>query len=259
VVVRAQSVGPPRPISDCDFQEICGTFRIPLQHRTSLRSRLDTLIEVFATDIKQTGSQPGRKKDREAVGKALSYLRKASTEFRAPRGPTAQMALREIAPSIGLMLSAGWLRQHFPANPLVPRPKEPPQPRNSPRRRTEQYDIEDLSLYERCGFVADHPIQTVVAILSDLEYGLRVAAQAFPLLPGAKGGRKRHDYRHYFLINLAVVWSKLGRRVLAGPRSEFTEFCEAAAASVGWPTEGLASAVPKAVKHWRHLHQKGGG
>jgi hypothetical protein len=62
--------------------------------------------------------------------------------------------------------------------------------------------------------------------------------------------------RLYFLANLARFWHELGKSVSGGPRSLFVSFCEAVSEAVGWPTEGVASAVPDAIELWRNRTSK---
>ncbi len=256
MIVRAKDLGPPKPISDADFEEICGTFKVPRRARADLRLRLDRLVKNFAIETENAGQQPSPKRDAQGIKKALSDIQKARTGFRA-RGPAARIALDALAPWIGPMVSARWLRYHFPADPLVPKPKDPPEPRGDRRRWLgEQYDIEDLSLYERKGFVGDRPVETISALLHDVERGLEDALRSFRFQPGARGGRKPLERRRYFLANLAELWRKLGKPVRGGPRSQFVAFCEAVSEAIGWPTEGVASAVPDAIRLWRNLTEK---
>jgi hypothetical protein len=261
LVIRARDIGCPRSVSDADFEEICSTFKIPPQERTNLRWKLDNLVEVFAEALKKSEQLPDRKDDRKAVKRALSHIRKARTEFSKPRGHAAQKALGAFRQSIGSMVSARWLRDNFPTNPLVPQPKEPPEPRGprgeiSRRLRSERYDIEDFSMWERIGFVGDHPLETIGAVLSAVDDAIESALDNFTFLPGAKGGRRPLTFRHYFLINLAELWHDRQGQVLVGQRSEFVTFCEAVLEAIGWPTDGSVSAVADAVKDWRNRHQK---
>src|SRR5207245_263674 len=48
MVVRADELRPPRSVSDSDFTEICGTFKIPLARQPFFRSQLDLLVREFA-------------------------------------------------------------------------------------------------------------------------------------------------------------------------------------------------------------------
>ena len=257
MVAIAKDLGPPKPISDPDFDEICGISKVPRGAQADLRLRLDTLIKIFATSIENAAQQPSLKRDANGIKRALSYIQKARTEF-GTCGPAAQVALGAMAPSIGPMVSARWLRQHFPDNLLVPKPKDPPEPRGdrSRRWRSEQYDIEDFSLNERLGFVGDWPLETTNAILHDVEHGLEAALRSLRFVPGAKGGRKPLTHRRYFLINLAEIWRELGWPVRTGPESKFVAFCEQVLAAIDWPTDGSVSATQQAVKHWRNLTKK---
>ena len=254
MVVRATDIGPPKPISDSDFVEICSTFEVSLGGQAALRARLDRLVEKFASEVKNARHKPSPKRDAQDIKSALTDIQKARSKFRA-RGPAARIALNAMAPWVGPMVSARWLRHHFPADALVPKPKDPPGPRGDRRRWLgEQYDIEDLSLKERKGFVGDHPVETIGALLHDVEQGLNDALRSLRFFQ--KGGRKPLTFRLYFLANLACIWCELGNPVSGGPTSQFVAFCEAVSEAIHWPTEGVASAIPDAIKLWRNLSQK---
>jgi hypothetical protein len=59
--------------------------------------------------------------------------------------------------------------------------------------------------------------------------------------------------RHYLIINLAEIWNWLGKAPSAGPKSSFVDFCAVIAVSIGWPSEGIESAAPNALKDWLNL------
>ena len=107
-------------------------------------------------------------------------------------------------------------------------------------------------MQERVGFVGDHPLETIGAVLSALEDAIKSALENFTFLPGAKGGRRPLVLRHYFLINLAEFWHDRIGQVRVGQKSEFVTFCEAVSEAIGWPTDGLVSAVSDAVRDWRN-------
>jgi hypothetical protein len=74
--------------------------------------------------------------------------------------------------------------------------------------------------------------------------------------PGARGGRKPLIRRRDLIANLAQIWESLDRRVTTSQHSDFAAFCELVCEGIGWPTEGLVSALPDAVRHWRNLPGK---
>jgi hypothetical protein len=79
-----------------------------------------------------------------------------------------------------------------------------------------RYDIEDLSINERVGFVGDHPLETIGALLTAVEHAIEMGLDSFSFLPRAKGGRKPLMMRLYFLANLARFWHELGKSVSGG-------------------------------------------
>jgi hypothetical protein len=81
-----------------------------------------------------------------------------------------------------------------------------------------------------------------------IESGVAEALRAIKLQRGARGGRKPLIFRHYLIVNLAKIWTGLERPASAGPKSDFVTFCVTVANLIGWPIEGLDSAIPDALK-----------
>ena len=144
------------------------------------------------------------------------------------------------------MVTGQWLRMEFPSHD-VPQPHDLPEPRGV--RSRYQYDIEDLSMNERVGFVSDHGLETTNAVLGAIEKSLKTALDRFAFLPGAKGGRRRLEFRHYFLVNVVEIWRSVGKPVKVAPGSLCVAFCESIVEAIGWPTEGIAAAVRDAVDY----------
>jgi hypothetical protein len=218
-----------------------------------LRSQLENLIQTYAAEIKKAESAPSRTKERKNLKEALSNIREARTTIRAC-GVVGQLVLRAVAPKVGLTVSTGWLRRSFPHEPSVPLPLSDTLHSSIHPPIHENDDSSDLS--DRVEFVRSHPVETIDVILRDVELGLESALSAMSRLPRGSGGRTPLTYRHWFLINLIVIWESLGEQVLAGPKSKLVDFCEAVAASISWPTEGLLDAVQNAANDWRNLKEK---
>jgi hypothetical protein len=76
-----------------------------------------------------------------------------------------------------------------------------------------------------------------------------------------RGGRKPTYTRHYFLVNLALIWKRIGRSwsresvplEIAGERAhfsglDFNSFCDTIFSHIGWPVQGLDDAIKRAIK-----------
>jgi len=122
--------------------------------------------------------------------------------------------------------------------------------------RTPTYFIEELSREARFQFVRQRPVETVGAALKEIGRGLSEALRAFDLQPRSRGGQEPLLYRHYALVNLVDMWAEIGKEPSSGPKSDCTAFCESVVVAMGWPSEGLSSAMPDAIGHWRHLPGK---
>ena len=103
----------PKRISDSDFDEICGSFKIsPKKNRDFLRAVVVGAAEGLAEFQAQQRSQPHRRNDRKLVAGAISALKKM--ERRLDRlGPEGKEALREFEDFLSPLASARWLNQQF--------------------------------------------------------------------------------------------------------------------------------------------------
>jgi hypothetical protein len=262
---RAQDFKAPRPPSDEDFEAICETFEIGKTCREDLREFLLNFVEAFADLIGSRKLSPDRRADRDALQDVLRSIRAAQKKIPKKIGPGGRRGLRALGRSIGPALSARWLREQFPGDSFAPQPQvlfeHHPGGRPSVRipirsMMPTSCDVEEVSIEARILCVSHKPLETTRALLNLLERGLTQALQEMLHLPGARGGRHPLDHRKYGLVNLARAWHKLGRQPTSGVKSQFLAFSEAIFAAIGWPTNGLASAIPAAITHWKNLSQK---
>jgi hypothetical protein len=255
-VIRVDELAIPTPIGAEDFVEICRTSRIPLSHQQTLRAQLDELVKAFAIWMGNERGQADRPSDRDQLEEVISQIKKAAFGI-SKLGPSGRRALRIAARSVAPMLSARWINDRFPDDDFAP--QQVAVPKQSGARhvirtnlRAEKYFIEEYSLEARDRFVRNRAVQVAGAILEAIEAGIRQSLKEIDRQPGARGGRKPLRYRHYLLVNLAKMWSELGREVSTGPKSEFSAFCESIAVTIGWPYEGLAAAIPRALNDRRN-------
>ena len=108
-------------------------------------------------------------------------------------------------------------------------------------------------------FVQIRPADTAIAVLEDIESALQIAQHVLSLQPKPKGGRKLLRWRLVLIMNVAQFCSEIGKDVSAGRASKFAALCYAICEAIGWPTDGLDSAIPDAVREWRNLLKKSSG
>jgi hypothetical protein len=235
-VLRAKDLPPFRPISPADFDEICGTFGIVASQRAYVRGWLDDLVWMIAS----LDPHPERRAERRNIEVTLSGIRRARSRLRL-YGTAARAAFfPEAARYIGPMVTAGWIRERFAGESTIKLVEDMHGPLGE-------------SLEPRVEFVRFRSTQALDAVLQDIEKALEAALREFALQADVAGGRKPLTSRYFFLTRMAWIWEGLGKRLSVGPRSWFVAFCEAVAEAAGWPTEGLAAAVPSAVREWRDL------
>jgi hypothetical protein len=251
----------PKRIEDDDWQMICRTAGISSGDKLRLKVRLNDLVAALATSIGNDQRLPDRKSDRERVKEILSHIG-AAVARTAKLGPAGDVTFKAISPFIASMLAAQWMNENFQND--IYRPQRSPLPEESselrpPLRtsfRAAEYFIEEHSHEARFQFVRQKPVETLAAALKQIAEGLSEVLRTFTFQPRSRGGQEPLLYRHYALIYLIDMWHEIGREPSSGPKSACTAFCESVVATMGWPTRGLSSAMPDAVKHWRHLSGK---
>jgi hypothetical protein len=260
MVLRSADFRAPKKITQSDFDELCKRFKIPSSHRSDTKRRLDELVRAFGEWMTNERLQPDRKSDRERLKNALSNLEKAATQI-DHLGPSGRRAIQAISDSVAPMLAAQWLNEQFPDDDYAPQRSRLPlttglrPPLHTPLRGR-KYFIEEESLGARHEFVQQRPVRTTSAMLGEIKKGLVTALLSLDLQPGAKGGRGPLTYRRYLIINLAEIWETCGNQIPTSNTSDFTDFCDGVAASIGWPIDGMSAAIPKVIKKWRNLPQK---
>ena len=257
--LRRENFPIPNKIGNANWVELCETFHIPSECRGTLRVRLNELVDALAIWMSSDRTLPDRKSDREKVKEILSCIKAAAAQT-AKLGPAGHLASKAISPFAAPMLAAQWMNESFLDDDDTPRRSAQEDssglrpPRDSIRAPT--YFIEELSHQARFEFVHKRPVETIVAALQQIAAGLGEVLRAFDLQPSSRGGQEPLLYRHYAIIHLIEIWNEIGKEPSSGPTSACTAFCESVVVAMGWPTEGLSSAMPDAVKHWRHLSGK---
>jgi len=250
VVVRARDLKPPRKVSPAEFEGICEAFGIPPSNRTLLRQQLDELVEVFRRAMKREKLAPDRVADADKIKKALNRIRSAR-RLAERIGPVGVREFRHATHKISPMVNSDWLRTKFQDDPSTPE--------DLIRAPGRQFRLADRDAEQRWNFVYGRTADTMTAILGDIEDSLEAVSRALALLPGARGGRQRLTFRRGVLVNLAEFWSLQGRKVRTTQNSAFVGFCDAVCDAIGWPLEGLSSAIPDAVRFWRNVPRKKAG
>jgi hypothetical protein len=207
----------PKTIADSDFDEIFATSHIPPSHRSGTKKALDALVSEFGERMKAKKRQPSRKSDQNQLKKALLYVEKAAARI-DKLGPSGQLAMRRISRTVAPMLSAQWLHETFFDDDLVPQ-KSPLTPDSGLREpshnplRSQEYFVEEKSLEARLEFVQHRPVRTTSTVLREVKNGLAIARLSFAHQPRAKGGQEPLMARHLLIVELAMIWTNLGRNV----------------------------------------------
>ena len=261
--LRNEDFPSPKRIEDEDWETICKTARIPRGDRERLRMRVNELVDALEKWMSRDRRLPDRKSDRDQVKEIFSHINAAAAQT-DKLGPSGQLALKAISPflaPLASMLAAQWMNESFPDDDYTPQRSSVPESSGlcDPLRtsiRAPTYFIEEHSREARFQFVRQRPVKTVGAVLKEIGRGLSEALRTLDLQPRSRGGQEPLQYRHYALVNLIDMWAEIGKEPSSGPNSDCTAFCEGVADAIGWPTEGLSSAMPDAIKHWHYLARK---
>jgi len=255
-VVRAADLKPPCLISDDDFAALCATHKIKTSEHSAIRGFLIEVTAEFGNAMRETRTLPARKADRLAVVRAIADLRRAQHQLQRRTGPAGAAGLRAAGRDIASAIPVSWMRRHFADDPAVPAavhwPTDDRSGRTPARVPARRMDADDLSLDERVGFMGRHGAEAIAALIGDIMGALENGRRAIVHLPP---GRKPLEYRAYMLAALAELWYRLGRQPKSGINSQYGSFAEAVCDAIGWPSEGVNSALPDAIRLWRRLYR----
>jgi hypothetical protein len=243
-VVRALDIRSPRPISSENFELIYRTFRIPAEQQEKVRDFLANAVAQFGELTAREHTVPTRKSDRLAITRIIQHMRRAQYLLKHEMGPAGLRALRLSGRQIAPAISDAWLQSWFPNDfePPMPAARNPLRP--SYRDSDRLTEAENLLLDYRVEFLGRWGSIAIPKLLADQINGLENGRRLIVSLPD---GRTPLKIRAYMLAALAELWRKIGRRPTSG-NSQFGSFCEAIFDAIGWPTEGVKSALPAAIK-----------
>jgi hypothetical protein len=254
--VRAADLLPPRAISSEDFDLICRTSKIPTERREEVREFLADAVAEFGEVMARARTLPSRQSDRRAIGGAINNLRRAENRLKQKMGPAGLRALRLSGREIGFAVSDAWLRTRFPNE--FDAPTDVNQHPNHNPLRLRPRDTDWLSEREtrlldyRVDFVRRHG-GTVITKL--LHYHIAALEKGLRFIVDLPDGPEPLRQRAYMLAALAELWRRIGLRPTSGANSRFGSFCESVFDAIGWPTEGVNSALPDAINLWRTLYR----
>jgi len=261
-VLRDADFECPKRISEDDFASLCEMYKIPSSVSADWRKRLDRLVNVFVGEMSNDKRKRGRGLDRVGLEKTLSCIKNAKAEMEK-LGYSGQKALTSISPFVGPMLAARWLSESVRGGDQVLHGAGVGRSRRDERgirSRTgagSNFFGEDETLDARRELVGWRPAETLIAALKRIECGLVVALREIDVQPRAKGGRTPLEDRHMFIVNLCEIWNGFGKALSTGPNSDFVSFCESVFEAVGWPTGGVDSAIPGAIRDWKRRTARG--
>jgi hypothetical protein len=221
----------PKRLSQEKVSEICGALGISDRHGAELKSYLDKLV----SDVHRWMSEEkaaNRKGDRDRIFKIRKRITAAQHELNGLR-IDGRLAVRSSSELLAHILSSDWLRYRFPDD--APRMREP-----------------GVEVYSNYLFIRSRAFDMLQALLRDLESALASALASLKLDPRTSGGRPTLKYRHHVILDLAEIWHRIRETPVGTPGSDFAIFCESIFEGMEWPTDGLDSAIPHAVKSWRN-------
>ncbi len=248
--LRPADFSPPRRLSQEKILEICGERKMSDRHAARLRDFLDKLVDYIHEWMSQE-KEADRQNDRDRIIKMHDHVAAAQYELSKAKGlgMDGRLALRSIAERLADILSGDWLRYHFPSDA----PSRPPRAvRRSPREPNQD------KTHSNYQFLRHRAPETLQALLRDLESALASALGALSSDRRARGGPRPLEYRDNAILNLASIWDQIGKKPVSTPGSSFAIFCELVFEAMGWPTNGLDSAIPGAVKNWLNRQKNRG-
>jgi hypothetical protein len=189
-----------------------------------------------------------RQRDRVRIEKIRKRIAAAQDELKG-LGIDGRLAVRSAAVHLADIVSGDWLRYHFPGDA----PTRTSLTRGHPRGRDPDLERSNRQLHSNYQFIRYRTPETLQALLRDLDAVLASALTPLASDPRARGGRHPLGYRQNVIVNLCEIWNRIGKTPVGTRDSDFAVFCELVFEAMGWPTDGLDSAIPDAKKHWLNL------
>jgi hypothetical protein len=235
---------PPKRFSQEKISEICEDLRISDRHTTELKSYLDYLVDHVNEWMSQEKAVD-RRSDRARIINMREYIAAAQYELTKAKGlgVDGRLAVRSIAERLADIVSGNWLRYHFSGH-------APSRPMRSIRQSPREPGRDET--YPNYQFIRHRAPKVLQGLLQDLKSALASALTLLDSDPRARGGPHPLTYRMNVILNLANIWHQIGKTPVGTPGSDFAIFCELVFKAMGWPTDGLGSAIPDAIKDFRN-------
>jgi hypothetical protein len=238
---------PPKRVSQEKVSEICEGMRISDQHAAELKSYLDDLVD-YVHELMSQKKAANRKGDRTRISNMLDRIEDIRDQLQDMR-IDGRLAVRSTAERLADILSGDWISHHFPNDAPSKRTLGGKRPTtHHPARVRTDADV----TYFNYQFIRDRAPETLNALLRDLESALGSALASLDSDPRVLGGRQPLTHRHIVISNLANIWQRIGKKPVSTPNSAFAVFCETIFEAMGWPRDGLDSAIPDAIKSLRN-------
>jgi hypothetical protein len=214
----------------------------------ALAARLDEIIFEYSSHMNKTRRRKSASDDKKNLKDSIKKINDAVWHLKSC-GPVGRQIAQYGTSSLGEMLNVSWLREKFPDEDGLPARAFPSRDGRHMRSevrhrlREEPVYIEEHTREARFYFAREHNLSLVGAVLSEINSSLDEALQKSK----GPGGRDRCEFRHYFLINLALAWKQAGRD--PHKSGSFLAFCEHVFDYIGWPPAGIKRAIDKALVH----------
>jgi hypothetical protein len=260
--VTEAALKPPRKIAAEEFNELLDVYSIQGSERDKLKHLVDELIAHFQDRARQQSKNRTKAQDRRSINLAAKRILQAKNELRRCGAEGRQLLRFAAGEHLSTTFSLHWLMTHFPGDEMLPDdPTDRPQrggrsPTRLPLRGRQVGTGADTfqALYY---FARQKGPDIIGAALKEIYESLVRSYEQTK----SRGGRKPTYTRHYFLVNLALIWKRIGRSwsgesvpmEIAGKRSHFqslnfNSFCDSIFRLIGWPVQGLDDAIKRAIK-----------
>jgi hypothetical protein len=228
----------PKAIPKTALQELLEAHGFASAETTALSERLGWLIDEYSSRIKKVRRRRSTSDDKKDLKDSIKKINDAIRHIRNC-GPVGRLITQHSLSSLGEMLSVSWLHEKFPNDGDLLTGAVASRGRS--RLREQRVYIEEHTSEARYYFAQKQNLPLVGAVLSEIN---KCLDRAFQKSKGS-GGRSRCEFRHYFLINLALTWKQAGRD--PHHQEPFLAFCEHVFEYIGWPLAGIKRAIDKAL------------
>ncbi|MDG1287893.1 MAG: hypothetical protein P8P30_10100 [Rickettsiales bacterium] len=248
----------PKTISEEDISDICYQHSFNSEKKRQLNSFLHELIEIISDALEENEDRTSLAEQmkwlndsKQKAEKLLRHLKTPDQHKRRQFGKSTAKRLHRLFSPEGLLPVLSNLAPLPTSNDngslgnscadLLDSPALP----ISLTSQTTNHEPNYKKLHH---IMHKDGIDVVGAVLENTIVSISNTLDIYKTLPESKGGRKPNWHRRSLIVNLLNIYQCLGGKVTRANEGRHVDFCESLFSTMGLPTKGVSSDVPRAYE-----------